>query len=90
MLHMPGVLPCITFGIVSTGTFHVGNLTRVEGRFPTPVSIAGTHELRFSIEQVLIKIGTFGKISGIFLFAHTLGHIGCGIIVIYRFQCGGY
>ena len=52
MLHMPSVLPCITFGIVSTGTFHVGNLTRVERRFPTPVSIAGTHELRFSIKQV--------------------------------------
>ena len=90
MLHMPSVLPCITFGIVSTGTFHVGNLTRVEGRFPTSVSITGTHELRFFIKQVLIKIGTFGKISGIFLFTHTLGHIGCGVIIIYRFQRRGY
>ena len=86
MLHMPGILPCISFRIITTCTFRMSYITGIKRRFPYPVSITRTHKVSLRIEQVLIIISTFRKVSGIFFFSHTTCHVSCRIIIIYRFQ----
>ena len=86
MLHMPSILPGISFGIVTTGTFGVCHLTGVERSLPSSVRITRTHKLGFRIKQILVEIRTFGEVSRIFCLAHTFSHV-CGcIIVVYRFE----
>ena len=86
VLNMPGILPCISFGIVSTYTFRVSYLTWVERALPCTVSFFRAHEFCRRIEQILVVICTFCKVSSIFFFPHTFCHIGSCIIIVYTFQ----
>jgi len=48
----------------------------------------GNHGVSVIAEAYRKGFRTFRKVSSIFFFSHTTGHVSCRIIVIYRFQSG--
>ena len=86
MLYMPGILPCISFGVIHSAILGTAHCAGVEGIEPFAVTLAGAHETDTLVKEVLVIVGTLGKVGLILLLSHLFGHGVCGIVVIDAFE----
>ena len=63
MLYMPGILPCIAFGVIHSAILGTAHCAGVEGIEPFAVTLAGAHETDTLVEEVLVIVGALGKVG---------------------------